>query len=158
MASGLYPRFIRRLTTVWRARHPGLRPVESALAPGLSKSSTFYAGAANRHARHLFINLQHNPKAWKAGQFTVNAVFSPVPGAPARWHTGTPLEDGPEGMYRVGTIVHGYDKWWCLQLPEKPHRHHWVAASYDDEELVFLEAIEDVSRDLEALFAKIGQT
>ena len=129
-----------------------------ALAPGLGKSTTFHAGSANRYARHLFINLQHNPKAWKAGQFTLNAIFSPIQGAPARWHSGIPLDDGPEGMYRVGTLVHGYDKWWCLEPPQDERRHLWVAASYAEEELVFLEAIEDLSRDLEALFVKIGHS
>jgi hypothetical protein len=159
MPKGLFPRFVRALGTAWETSLPRLTRVSQSYGPSLPKASTFYAGCEVADGKHVFVNLQHNAKSWKTGQFTANLVLSNVLGAPASWRLGHRAEFDRrlEGSYRVGSLVHGKDKWWCL-TPTEPSRLvlAWQPSSYQDEDVVFREAIEDVSADIGVLLRELA--
>ena len=150
--------FIKRLKRDWRVRFPWIE--NRALYAVFAKSHTFYVGNANKYRQHLFIIFQHNDKPSKVGQITVNLVFSPTEGKPSRFRGRLPnLDEPPEGIYRLGSVLYGRDKWWCLVSAPRAMRVvlHWAASSYGDQEKVLAEAIEDISGDVAALFERIGQ-
>ena len=64
---------------------------------------------------HVVIDVQHNPKSWNAGKFTVNVNISAEYG-PAKGFDGSgSYVRGEEGFYRLGTTCLGGDRWWCLR-------------------------------------------
>ena len=158
-ARGLFPPFVKRVASDWRARFPQVARVARTYCPAMPKTSTFYAGADNKYGRHLYLHFQHNSKAWGVGDFTVNVIFSAHEGVPGRWlgPADLELEPQPEGSYRLGLLVHGRDKWWRLGAGEALYPTTWHATSYARVETVFDEALEDVSRDVDTLFTQIQQ-
>jgi len=147
---------VKGLRTEWRVRFPWMTPVVTGYGPALPKASTLYAGNQNRFGRHVLVNMQHSPKSWAIGDSTVNLVFSTTLGPPSRWGLDFELGEEPEGFYRLGTIVHGRDKWWCLRPSESIYEMVWRPTSYDRSDQVVREAIDDISADMERCFATLG--
>jgi len=157
MKGGVFPRFVKALRRDWAVRFSGITPMERSHGRALPKTSTFSAGWEPPDGRRLFLNLQHHSKSWHVGCFTVNVVVA---------LTDTPPDPAPQptedfwrkraGWYRLGSLLHGDDKWWAL-LPTHPlpTRLSWEPRSYQDEDAVFREAIEDVSGDVGRLLLRI---
>jgi hypothetical protein len=156
VTKSLFRALVTRVRTDWTSRYPWVRPVGATYVPAMPKASTFYVGAANRFARHLFLHFQHNSKPWAVGDVTINAIFSSRFGAPERW-LGVDLEPDPEGSHRLGTIVHGNDKWWSLAPNDNRYGIVWRPSSYDDMRQVLSEAVDDISADVAKLFVIIGE-
>jgi Domain of unknown function (DUF4304) len=154
--------FIAALKKEWRSDFPAIRQIKEPLGPLMPKASTFYAGVARRTGWHIFLNFQHSSKAWQAGQFTVNVVFSRQEGAPE--HPGTNfLKPGSasfeDGAYRIGPLLGRKDKWWHLKDDDALEvTEAWRPSSYDQYGNVISEAIKDVSRDEQAVLRKLGVT
>lgn len=127
----------------------------------MPKASTFYAGPSSRLRMHVFVRFQHSPMAWEVGQFTINMILSKREGAPEGW--GGPFAPGDgasftEGSYRIsGVLGRPGDKWWHLKQNDSPIvTEAWRPTSYDDQEIVLVEAAADVTRDVREALAKLG--
>lgn len=140
----------------------------------MPKSSTFYLrlGAVPEGvAPHLFLALQHSSKSWSVGHFTVNVIVSQSAETISK-QAALPTKHahfarGLEGRHRIGSLVHGKDKWWCLApMPDwavdavkdiarggrsSTHQLEWVPSTYDDDEIVFAEAADDLTVDVRRL-------
>jgi hypothetical protein len=156
MAKSLFRELVKRLRKDWESRFPWVRPVDEAYSPAMPKASTFYAGAANKFGKHIFLNIQHNSKPWAVGDLTVNVIFSSRLGEPVPW-IGRDLEPDPEGSHRLGILLHGKDKWWSLAPNGNTYGITWRPVSYHDPELVLGSAVEDVSVDVARFFSMIEQ-
>jgi len=153
---GVFPRFVKQVHRVWSAKWPGVDRVPEAFSPSMPKASTLYVGSRNRLSKHVFVNFQHNSKPWGVGEFTVNIVLSDRLGPPSRQVAfGEDLQRGSDGVYRLGSIVHGRDKWWCLLATDNLHGITWRATSYADQSQVFQEALADVTSDVEGFLKRI---
>ena len=151
-----FPKFVDELAAVW-GRQWSIMRLETAHGPAMPKASTFYAGSKNSLGKHIFLKLQHNPKSWKAGSFTVDVIVSERHGMPAVWRLPKhdDFERGVAGSYRLGSLLHGKDKWWCLRPIEWEFSLSWRPSSYEDPALVRREAIADVTNDVEQLLQRI---
>jgi hypothetical protein len=144
----------------WRTALPSVRQVDEPLDALMSKASTFYAGWSPKLGLNVFINFQHSTKAWQVGQFTINLVLSQTMGAPK--HQGGPVvpenESGfTEGLYRIGSILGGKDKWWHLKDDETNLvTLAWRPKSYAAYEAILAEAVADVTRDVRLALEKLG--
>jgi len=152
---GIFPAFMKQLQRQWTVELPSLSGIPGALG-SMPKASTFYAGKEPAAGRHVFVWIQASVK--RPGEFTVNIVLSDAPDAPAPWR---PLDRGAftsraVGLYRLGDLVRGSDKWWCLAQGPASHGLRWRASSYHDQAAVFEEAIADVTVDVRAVLAELG--
>jgi hypothetical protein len=152
MAKSVFREFVKRLRKDWKSRFPTVQPVAEAYAWAMPKASTFYIGLATQYGKHLFLNIQHYSKPWGVGDLTVNVIFSSCLGEPKRW-IGRDLEPDPEGSHRLGILLYGKDKWWCLAPNQNTYGMAWRPTSYDDPEHVLTSAVEDVSTDVAKFFA-----
>jgi hypothetical protein len=158
MATSVYQQFVKVLTERWRGDLPKVTRVRETFAPAMPKSSTFYAGRNNRLGRHLFLNFQHHSKSWHVGEFTVNVILSSNLGAPAKWLTlDNELGTNSEGSHRLGMLLYGKDKWWCLRDTDNQHGIAWRPTSYADPALVIHEAVVDVTRDVRQFLDRITE-
>jgi hypothetical protein len=161
MAKGVFQVFINEIRKSWRLRLPMICDVDETFCAAMPKSSTFYAGSENKLDKHLFINFQHSQKPWAVGEFTVNVIFSSIRGMPNTWilRKNEEVQQGAEGFCRLGTLVHGKDKWWRLKsitnISARPNLR-WCPTSYEDEGQVIIEAVESVTSDICLLFETIG--
>lgn len=133
-------------------QYPFVQPLEKSLAPSLPKASTFYLGQSPTYGMHVFVNLQHSPKPWETGMFTVNVVVACKYGLPETWQGwGDAYERFDEAVYRLAVVTGSKDLWWCLQPREDgaawgggASRDLWEPSSYDDEETVLSECSSSV--------------
>lgn len=158
MPKGIFAQFMQALRARWSEQLPDLIPLQMSLGPMLPERTTFYVGRTPRLRRHVFVNLQHNTKAQHVGEFTVNvlvsSVFAEPPAAGPR-----PTELGAEGSYRAGMVLHGKDKWWCLQQTAgSTHGLTWRPSSYDNPGDVITQAIADVTHDVRLVLTQLEQT
>jgi hypothetical protein len=188
MSKGLFPRFLKVLRREWATALPNIEPVATTLSPLMPKSSTFRVrldAPAEGVASHLFLQFQHNSKAWAVGQFTINVVASSRAGAPTRdIRKPSAFHHGSEGYYRIGGLTHGPDKWWALAprvlLKESVRPSHvrvqtstgetmiwptarrasimvWRPSSYDNEDTVFAEILADVTADVRMVLSQAAK-
>jgi hypothetical protein len=153
MAKSVFRACVERVRRDWKTRFPWVRPADETYVPAMPKASTFYAGSANRFSKHLFLHLQHHSKPWAVGDMTVNVIISSRLGAPEPWSVRLDLEPNPEGSHRIGILVHGEDKWWCLSPNDSIYAITWRPTTYADPEAVLDGAVADLSKDVHALFA-----
>jgi len=160
----------------------GVPEAFSALMPKASTFHIPLLGVPPGVSPHLFLVFQHNTQPWKEGQFTINVVVASRFGAPGRDNRKpSTFGRGDEGHYRIGGLTHGKDKWWALtpgMFDDEPlvQRHVrvlsstgestirttsaksaimlWHPTSYDDERIVFAEAIADVTIDVRAMLGR----
>lgn len=158
MAKSIFVEFVKELAADWAQRWPAIVRVKESYGPALPKASTFYAGSENALSRHVFLRFQHNPKSWNVGTFTVNVILSERRGMPSRWALPkyADLDRGVVGSYRLGSILYGADKWWCLLPNDWPFGMAWKPSSYDDAARLRREAIIDVTEDVERFLRRIG--
>jgi hypothetical protein len=149
-----FQRLVKHLLRELKAEYPHVRSLESALAPSIPKASTFYFGESPTFAKHVFVNLQHSPKPWEAGAFTVNVLFTTEYGVPRQWHRSEEeFERFDEGRYRLASVTGPRDVWWCL-LPRKngepwqsdKYIEYWVPSDFADDPLVVSECSDSVRR------------
>lgn len=98
--------------------------------------------------------------AWQVGQFTVNVVLSRHQGPP-RGSNGPWVPDElasiDEGIYRISGFLKRKDKWWHLKNDEpRILAGEWRPSGYDSYETVLLEAVADVSCDVQVVLSKLG--
>lgn len=162
---GTFPKFVKFFASHMRQRYPFIEPLDRALGGRLPKASTFYVQRPSEGKKCVFLNLQPSQKAWEVGQFTVNVQVSDkaesVPHSRLSLAEFQALENG---QYRLNSVAAGRDKWWCLLPPGRGVRtseglEYWRAPRYDNDDVVFHQAFEDVRTDLEThLFGVIGLT
>jgi hypothetical protein len=152
--------FISALRAHWRSALPDVRLVAQSFGPTMPKASTFYAGFARPLEMHVFLNVQHSSNAWQVGSFTINVILSKREGAPEGQGGPFAPRDGDsftEGSYRIGSLLAAKDKWWQLKADSsRVGMEQWRAESYRDEDAVLIAAVDDVTRDVRAILAKLG--
>lgn len=162
--SSIFRDFLICLRDHWRTNLSSITPVKVSLGPTMGTTHTFYAGVARSSSLHTYLVFQHNSKAWKVGQFTINVVLvkhAEVPNVPLHQfspETGLPSE---EGSYRIGGLLSRRDKWWHLRdYDGKLSRFadHWFAKKYDDSEKVLVDAVANVTSDVLAVLKKLEVT
>jgi hypothetical protein len=151
---GIFPAFMRQLRKHWQLQLPALLAMSKALG-AMPRASTFYAGQEATTGRHVFLWVQSSVK--RPGEFTVNLALCEAIDVPAQIpRFKASFGDRLPGVYRVGELVHGSDKWWCLAQGPVSHGLRWQASSYRDQAVVFDEAIADVTADVTAALEKLG--
>ena len=147
--------FIAALKHHWRSELPGVTGIAHASGSAMPKASTFYLGFARQLELHVFANFQHSNKSWEVGSFTINIILAKDRVAPTDCGLKFPPDDGVsfvEGCYRVGSLLHGKDKWWQLKATRNlASRDAWRASSYSNPERVLTEAVIDVTQDVLAV-------
>jgi hypothetical protein len=153
----VFARFVAALRRAWLTRFPYIRPAPAS-APGLPKSSTFLVGPIPGLTRQLLINIQQSSKAWEVGQLTCNLVIAETPESPPqalRWQDDWAARQ--EGRYRIGGVLYGKDKWWHLTDSQpSPLVISWTRGSFEDQEQVIREALEDLSGDVSRVLDGLG--
>ena len=150
---GTFPAFIRQLRKRWQLQLPALTLIAEPLGL-MPKASTFYAGQEEVAGRHAFFWFQSS--VMRPGEFTINVVLTETRDVPAR-NSCSPatLSERAPGIYRIGQIVHGRDKWWCLA--DNPFGGlGWRASSYGDRAAVFEEVMANVTEDVAEVLADLG--
>lgn len=151
MAAGVFPKFVKFAGRYWRSRYGDVRRIPKALSTVLPAASTFDFGIIEQTGQPLYVHLQNSWQPRDTRNFTVNVVLSDDPETLRGFGGSSRAEfaSGKPGRYRLGTVVHERDKWWCLG-PD-PYGFSWHASSYQDESAVFEEAAADVTQDLERM-------
>ncbi len=150
--------FMAALKKRWKAEVPSIRPISETLGQ-LPKASTFYAGASSRSGQHVYLYFQHSNKAWQVGQFTINVVLAVDASKPMMVIGDRSGDNFRDGYYRIGHLVGKKDKWWHLKPDDDPITGHgWRPSSYDNPDVVFSEAIADVTRDVLSAMQLLGVT
>jgi hypothetical protein len=149
---------MRHVRTVWADEWPSVQPIEAAIGHSLRKSNTFEARDRPTNAPRLYLWFQHSCYPWAVGDFTVNLVLADPGATEPSLRLGLPGDFAQlvHGSYRLGDLIYGLDKWWCLRNNDRPYPMTWRAQSYGDETDVFREALADVSRDLRIACARVG--
>lgn len=154
-ARGVAPRFIRALARRWRRALPVLSPIIQAVG-SLPKASTFVCGPEPLADRWVFLHLQHSHT--QPGRITINVLLSEaaMKPPPGRFLRRSEFDDRALGLYRIGTLLHGHDKWWVLvAAPGEPAESDWIAPSYGDEPRVFDAAAADITSDVRSLLSEL---
>lgn len=60
-----------------------------------------------------------------------------------------------EGSYRIGNLLGGKDKWWCLNRTYPIGIEAWKPTSYDDSGTVLAQAVANVTDDFRRVFGKL---
>ena len=161
---GVFQLFIPVLWKHFKKTYPFISRFGKSFCVAIPKSSSFYLGVSPNYNKHVIINFQHSPKPWGVGEFTVNVHISTELSVTENWTASSEnYEQFNDGYYRLASVTGHQDRWWCLRAADpiyKPRnvlRPYWEPSSYESQDVVFNEAIEDISRFLEdTLFKKAG--
>jgi hypothetical protein len=154
--------FVTAIRKHWQTELPEVRPIPDSLGPQLPKASTFYAGVSTTTKLHVFINLQHSPKPWEVGRFTVNLILLGQPVAREMiCHQFAPEDcsNFVEGSYRIGDLLSSEDKWWRLkEMDPEIQKELLIPRGFKGFGPVVsqVEAVEDVTRDVRHALTKLG--
>ncbi len=96
--------------------------------------------------------------SWRVGEFTINVHISSKYEPTSNFEVWKEDYDVfSDGYYRLPVAL-GEDKWWCLNPTSlESTLSYWRPSSYESEEVIINEAIDDVCLMLEnGLFKKAG--
>ncbi len=153
--SGRFAALIAALKKQWELTFPSVhalaRPAGRLPCP---VESTFDAGTATPSGWQVFLWFQPADQSAKVDDFTLNVILCANPDAPPT-KTDPPKEEfarqSSEGVYRIGPLVDGKDKWWHLQADD-PTRlvprliADWRPTTFADFDVVLRETVADVTR------------
>jgi len=157
--------FLKALHKAWATALPSVRPVDGSNYSGaLPKSCTYYAGVAPPSGLHVYVYFQFFAKSWEVGQFQIAFVISKRLDDPEKWVPCSSAPENPalltEGCYyliRKYTGKQGRGKVWHLvKNKASVITAPWFASSYDDQEVVFSEAIADVTQEVTQTLRRQG--
>jgi len=144
----IFREFITTLEKHWKKEYPTLTPLTEARGR-LPKASSFYAGMSRFSGQHVYLYFQHSCKAWEVGRFTINVVLTLDEEDPKMSIPKDSDSNFGDGYHRIGFLVGSKDKWWHLrQDQDSVLTDSWRPSTYENEELVICQAVDDVTRDV----------
>jgi hypothetical protein len=155
--------FMKALRKAWAKDLPSVRPGDESNCGEMPRSSTFNAGVAPPSGLHVFLHFDHSQKSWQVGQFRIGFVLSKKLGYPEKWALPTtPIDPASftEGSYY---LIHKYNGkhwlgkvWHLVDNQAGVLTAPWFASNYADRELVFREAIADVTQEVTKALDQLG--
>lgn len=151
----MFPDFMKALREAWENDLPSVRPGDASNCGEMPKSITFYAGVAPPSGLHVFLNFDQSQKSWQVGQFKIRFVLSKKLGYPEKW--ALPKKPADPALFTEGCyyLIHGYNGkhwlgkvWHLVNNEASVATAPWFASSYADREVVFREAIADVTQEV----------
>jgi mRNA-degrading endonuclease toxin of MazEF toxin-antitoxin module len=153
--TGRFLALITALKKQWELTFPFVRPLaRPAGRLPCSMESTFYAGTAQPSGWHVFLWFQPSDQPSKVDDFTLNVILCADPDSPPG-RTDPPKEDfarqSSEGIYRIGGLTQGKDKWWHLKDDDPSQLvprliAEWRPTTFADFDIVLRETVADVTR------------
>jgi hypothetical protein len=163
--SGSFLALITALKKQWELSFPFVRSLtEPAGRLPCPRESTFDAGTARPSGWHVYLWFQQSDQASKIDDFTLNVILCADPNSPpAQWNP--PKEDfarqSSEGIYRIGGLVDGKDKWWHLRDDDQTKViarliADWRPTTFGDFDIVLRETVADVTRHVAEILRRLG--
>ncbi|MFZ6781314.1 hypothetical protein ACO0LD_31140 [Undibacterium sp. Ji83W] len=158
----IYAKFIAAFWMVARGKYPFIKKLDKPFCPAIPKSSSFYLGLHHKLEKHILINFQPSNKSWQVGEFTINIHISEKFEPTSNFHPkGGEFERFADGFYRYPSVINR-DKWWCLNCTSLDSSlqsliDYWRPSSYEVEDIIIQEAVQDVCLTLEnGLLDRLG--
>ena len=115
---GLFQQYVKFAVPNFLSKFDYLSRIDESESVWLPKASTLDLGVAPRISRRILINFKHNPKAWCAGEVSLNLMVCDENEVveEIRFDSNT-IRKGLPGYYSLTEFLIGREKIWCLKEP-----------------------------------------
>jgi len=115
---GLFQQYVKFAIPEFLDKYQYMSRLEESESAWVPKASSLDLGLAPRIQRRVLLSFKHNPKAWCAGEVSLNLMVCDDNGVleEARFDAQT-IREGLPGYYSLTEFLMGREKIWCLKEP-----------------------------------------